>query len=41
MNSYEPAMLPIWDRQLAKARATARFEGGRGTELLIHASITI
>ena len=34
--TYDPAILPSCEKQLTKARAIARFAGGRGMELLTH-----
>ena len=34
--THEPAMLPVCEIALMRATATARFDGGRGNELLIH-----
>lgn len=37
-NTHEPAIFPDDPNALMNARATARFNGGWGIELLIHAN---
>lgn len=35
--TYDPATFPSWENAFINAKATARLDAGRGTELLIQA----
>lgn len=39
--TYDPAIFPNCEKALIQASATARFDGGRGIELLIHVKKTM